>query len=147
MTAARASSYFRSTRRPFGPPSTLLRPHRTSKHRTLPRTSLHLTGVRAAAEPSPRAAGRTHRCRFRPIPSHQSGPCEHVVIPRRFSGQERRRARRNPATRAAGLPLDPIARGVFFSRVDLQNRDLFVRNLKLSRAFMTLESSIVHMFR
>jgi hypothetical protein len=50
MNAAQASSSFRSTRRPLGPPSTLPRPHRSSKHRALSRTSLLLTGMLAAMD-------------------------------------------------------------------------------------------------
>jgi hypothetical protein len=50
MNAAQASSCFLSTRRPLGPPSTLPRPHRSSKHRALSRTSLLLTGMLAAMD-------------------------------------------------------------------------------------------------
>jgi hypothetical protein len=71
MPAARASSCFRSTRRPLGLPSTSPRSHRSSKHCVLPRSSLLLTRLPAAAgtaavhrrEPSPAL--------LPPIPGHQ----------------------------------------------------------------------------
>jgi hypothetical protein len=54
--------------------------------------------------PPPGVAVPARRCRSRPISGHQSHPCDHVVLPRCFSGQERRRARRNLAARTAVPP-------------------------------------------
>jgi hypothetical protein len=45
-----------------------------------------------------------------------------------------------PATAPPPWLRDLIARGVFFSRVDLQSKDLFVRNLKLSGVSLKLAS-------
>jgi hypothetical protein len=55
MNAAWVSSCFCSTHRPLGLPNILPRPHKSSKHRALPRTSLRLTGVLAAADTAHRA--------------------------------------------------------------------------------------------
>jgi hypothetical protein len=52
----------------------------------------------------PRSAEGHHRRCFRQFPATKSGPDELAVVPHRFPGQERRRTRRNPATRAAGRP-------------------------------------------
>jgi hypothetical protein len=84
--------------------------------------------------PKPRAAERPHRRCSRQSPATKLGPVEQVVVPRRFPCQERRRTRRNPATRAAGRPGDSIASPQIFQWASIQSKDLPVRKPKFPGA-------------
>jgi hypothetical protein len=65
---------------------------------------------------------------LRPNSGHKLVPLEHVVLPRRFSGQERRRAHRNSAAHAAGYPKGHIARLCVFPMSFRQIEGIYVNS-------------------
>jgi hypothetical protein len=87
-----------------------------------------LIGATAPAAAAACLHGPTLHRRLRPNSGHKSVPLEHVVLPHRFSGQERRRARWNPAARAASRPKGHIARLWVFPRSFLQTEGIYVNS-------------------
>jgi hypothetical protein len=140
MDAAWASSCSCSSLRPLGLSNTLPTPHRSSKHRALPRTSLHIAGVLAATD----TAAARHRARspelFTPNPRPPIGYVRACGRPPPFprprataSSPESGHPRRRPA-------LGPHCKKGFLPGASMQRKDLPVRKSKLPVTTLKLAS-------
>jgi hypothetical protein len=134
----------RSTRRPLGLTGTSPRSHRSSRSCALPRASLLLTGLTAAAGTAAACRRETSPAWLPPTPSHQIGSGRASGRPPTFprpraaadlpeSGHPRRRP--TPGTQ---LRIPESSQGL-----PMQSEDLPVRKPKLLRSPVQKETSIV----
>jgi hypothetical protein len=138
MAAAEPSC--RSPLRPHDLSNTLPRSYRISKHHVLPCIPSNLAEHPDAAA----AADPLRRLRSPLVLSPRLRPSALVGAPGpppcHFSAEIRRDLARIPSTAPPPWLRNPIARGIFFSRVDLQSKELFISNLKLLGVSVKLAS-------